>query len=139
MAPMTDARGALFADIWQSYRSLPGWVQIWVGVWLAPINMVSLFFLSEPRGLWIALLANIAMLLNLPVILHDRGFSKLMALPHLLPWTLLVLLLILARPQAVGVYDAYLWVLLATNVVSLVFDYPDAIKWLKGDRKAARR
>ncbi|MEF2548756.1 hypothetical protein VQ045_16480 [Aurantimonas sp. E1-2-R+4] len=110
-----------------------------MGVWLAPINMVSLFFLSEPMGVWIALLANIAMLLNLPVILYDRGFSKLMALPHLIPWTLLILLLIFARPQAVGVYDAYLWVLLATNVVSLVFDYPDAIKWLKGDRKAAGR
>lgn len=129
----------LIAEIWQSFRSLPGWVQIWVAFLLVPVNMASLFFIAEPMGLWIAALANVAMLPNIWVMIHDRGLSKLMAIPHIIPWTLLVALLVFARPMATGLYDAYLWVLLAVNVVSLFFDYPDAVKWLTGDRAVAGR
>ena len=32
----------LIAEIWQSFRSLPGWVQIWVAFLLVPVNMASL-------------------------------------------------------------------------------------------------
>ena len=127
----------LLMDIWTSFRSLPGWVQIWVAFILAPINMASLFFINEPQGILVAFLANIAMMLNMPVMLYDRGFSKLMALPHLIPWTILVALLIFARPAATGMYDTYLWVLLGTNIISLLFDFPDAIKWWRGDRAPA--
>lgn len=129
----------LVVEIWQSFRSLPGWVQVWVVFLLVPVNMASLFFIAEPMGLWIAALANVAMLPNIWVMIHDRGLSKLMAIPHIIPWTLLVALLAFARPMATGLYDAYLWLLLAVNVVSLFFDYPDAVKWLKGDRAVAGR
>ncbi|HIP24620.1 MAG TPA: hypothetical protein EYG79_13665 [Rhodobacteraceae bacterium] len=61
----------------------------------------------------------------------------MMALPHLIPWTILVGILLFARPEATGLYDTYLWVLLGTNTISLLFDYPDAIKWFRGDRKPA--
>lgn len=123
-----------FQDIWISFCSLSLWVQIWVALILVPVNMVSLFFLDRPMGLWIALLANIAMLSNLPVILYERGFTKAMALPHLVPWTLLVCLLLFARPPATGVYNYYLYVLLAVDVVSLLFDYPDSLAWFRARR-----
>lgn len=126
-------------DCWVSFRAMPAWVQIWVFFILVPINMASLFFVNQPGGVLVAFLANIAMMLNMPVMLYDRGFSKMMALPHLLPWTILVGILIFARPEATGVYDTYLYVLLGVNVISLLFDFPDAVKWIRGARAIAGR
>ncbi len=132
-------RQNILLEIYNSFRALPVWVQIWVFFLLVPINMASLAFVFAPMGVWIAFLANIAMLMNLPVMLRDRGFSKFMALPHLLPWTILVTWLLFWRPEATGAYDIYLWILLVTDLVSLAFDYPDAVKWYKGDRTPAGR
>jgi hypothetical protein len=129
----------MIIQIWKSFRAMPLWVQIWVAFILVPVNMASLYFFNQPYGLWIAFLANIAMMLNLPVMLYDRGFSKLMAFPHLIPWTILVAWLLFARPEAAGVYDTYLWVLLVVDVISLAFDYPDAGKWGRGERTPAGR
>lgn len=128
----------IVVDIWASFRALPAWVQIWVAFILMPINMASILFIQEPMGLWIAFLANIAMLLNLPVMLHDRGFSKMMALPHIIPWTILVGILLFARPEATGAYNTYLYILLSVDIISLLFDYVDARKWIHGDRAPAR-
>jgi len=137
---MTGAaqKNNIFLDIWRSFHALPVWVQIWVALMLVPVNMASLVFINQPLGFWIAFLAIIAMMLNLPAMIYDRGFSKLMAFPHLLPWTILVGILLFARPEATGAYSTYLWVLLCTNTISLAFDYPDALKWIKGDREPAR-
>jgi len=130
--PTTNA----FQDVWISFRSLPVWVQFWVALILMPVNMASLLFLDEPMGLWIALLANIAMLSNLPVMLYQRGLTKAMALPHLIPWTILVCILLFARPPATGVYDRYLYALLIVDIVSLFFDYPDSFAWFRARRLA---
>lgn len=129
----------LTRDIYASFRALPGWVQLWVGLVLVPVNSASLLFVAQPMGGWIAFLAIVAMLPNLAAMIYERGFSRLMALSHLLPWTALVALLILARPEASGAFAAYLWLLLATDVLSLAFDYPDAWAWLKGKREVAGR
>ncbi|AKI01124.1 hypothetical protein IMCC20628_02426 [Hoeflea sp. IMCC20628] len=139
MNPASDQQRSLILDIWQSYRSLPGWVQIWVAFVLVPVNVASVAFIEEPLGLWVAVLANIAMVLNLPVMLYERGFSKLMALPHLIPWTLLLLVILVIRPPLTDLYGYYLWVLFAVDFISLVLDYPDAVKWLRGDRAVAGR
>jgi len=116
---------------------MPTWVQIWVMFLLVPINIASLFFLGEPFGKLVVFFANFGLIMNIPIMLRDRGFSKMMAIPHLFPWTNLVLFLLFARPDATGAYDVYLWVLLATNSFSLLFDYPDAFKWWRGDRAVA--
>ncbi len=128
----------MIAKIYRSFRAMPLWVQVWVAYILVPVNMMALFFVYEPFGSWIALLAIGAMAFNLPVMIYDKGFSKLMAIPHLVPWTILVLWLLLARPEASGGYAIYLWILLGVNAVSLVFDYPDAIKYIRGNRAVSR-
>ncbi len=128
----------MLTEIWKSFRAMPTWVQIWVALLLVPINMAAIFFINQPSGVWIAILAIGAMMLNLPVMVYDRGFSKLMAFPHLIPWTFLVLWIAFARPVGGDGYNTYLWILLVTNAISLGFDYPDALKWWKGDREAAR-
>ena len=130
---------SVLVDCFKSFRALPGWVQFWVFFILMPINMASLAFLQEPGGILIAILANVAMMLNLPVMLYDRGFSKLMAFPHLIPWTALVVFIVFFRPETTGIYATFLWVLLGTNVISLLFDYPDAMSWLRGSREVAGR
>ena len=129
----------IFVDIWSSFRALPTWIQVWMVVLLMPINMTSLFFVGEPKGIIIAILANAGLILNLPVMFKDRGFSKQMSIPHLLPWTILVILILFKRPEATGAYNIYLWVLLIANIVSLGFDFPDSLKWFKGDRAVAGR
>ena len=106
---------------------------------LVPVNMASLLFVFEPGGIWIAFLANIAMMMNLPVMIKDRGFSKMMALPHLIPWVILIAILVFAPPVVEGNYAIYLKVLLGVDLISLVFDFPDAVKWKRGDRAAAGR
>jgi hypothetical protein len=129
----------MIKDIWSSFRSLPAWVQIWVAFILAPVNMATLLFINQPGGLLVAGLANLAMMLNMPVMLRERGFSKLMGLPHLIPWTILVYILAFQRPAAEGLYDTFLTVLLITNTISLLFDYPDTLRWFQGDRAVAGR
>jgi hypothetical protein len=130
--------GAMISEIFHSYRRLPLWVQAWVSVILVPVNAASLAFLSEPWGLWIAALAVGAMLLNGVIMLVERGFSKLMALPHVLIWTpMLGLVLWLLAQDIAPAYRTYLLILLAVDAVSLIFDVIDTRKWLSGDRKIA--
>jgi len=128
----------MISQIWHSYRRLPLWVQAWVSVILVPVNAASLAFLSEPWGLWIAAMAVGAMLLNGVIMLAERGFSKLMALPHVLIWTpMLGLVLWLLAQDIAPAYRIYLLILLAVDVVSLIFDVIDTRKWVSGDRKIA--
>ena len=137
--PNSDIVDNVFVEIWKSFRALPVWVQIWAAVLLVPINLTSLIYIAEPMGRWIAFWAIIGMLPNIGITIYERGLSKLMALPHLVPWTVLVALLLFVRPEASGAYAAYLSILLVTDAISLLFDYPDAIKWLRGDRAVAGR
>lgn len=122
------------SDIYLNYRSLPIWVQIWVFGILVPVNAASIFFVAQPSGIWIAFLAISAMLINVPVMIVEKGFSKTMALSHLPLWTPLVLWLIFARPEGSEAYQTYLWILLVVDIISLGFDYPDAWRWWKGER-----
>jgi len=137
MSTIKKAQSNIFVEIWDSFRAIPVWVQVWIMLVLGPINMASLFFLNEPMGMLIAFLANIGMLLNIPVMIYDRGVSKLMSIPHLIPWTVLVIVILFNRPEATGLYDTFLWALLVINIISLVFDYVDSMKWIKGDRAIA--
>ncbi len=129
----------MILDIWQSYRRLPLWVQLWVALILVPVNAASLVFCGAPMGAWLAVMAIGAMLLNWVIMLVERGFSKMMALPHVLIWTPLVVLILwlLAKGDLAPGYARYLMVLLAVDLFSLALDYADTVKWLKGERHIA--
>ena len=122
--------------IYESFKRAPLWVQLWMSFWLIPVNLFSLFFWDNEQGLIIASLAISGMLLNFPIMLYYKGMSKLMALPHILLWTPLIAVCIAVLSQG-GVstnYNIFLWVLVATNIISLVFDYLEFFKWVQGDR-----
>lgn len=128
----------MILQIWQSYRRLPLWVQLWVALILVPVNAASLFFVTHPAGAWLALMAVGAMLCNGVLMLVERGFSKVMALPHVLIWTpMLGVILWLLNQDIAESYRSYLIVLLAVDVISLTLDFIDSRKWLSGDRKIA--
>ena len=78
------------------------------------------------------------MLCNGVLMLVERGFSRAMALPHVLIWTPMLGLVVwlLAQDIPAG-YRAYLLILLAVDAVSLGFDVIDTRRWLSGDRQIA--
>lgn len=124
----------LIADIWQSFRSQPLWVQLWMAFILVPVNMASLAFVDQPMGGVVAFLAIIAMLPNVAIMFIERGFGRAMAVPHLLPWTALVLLILFARPEGSQAYGIYLWAVLVVDGISLLFDYPESWQWWQARR-----
>ncbi len=130
------------AEIWASFRALPVRVQIWVALILVPVNVASLAFVGQDWGMVIAAAANGAMLLNLPIMLVERGLSRAMAWPHLAIWTpMLGLLLWLwaGGNWPPGAFGGYLAILLVVDGISLVLDLRDAVQWLKGARAVAGR
>ena len=124
----------MLREIWISFRNLPVWVQIWMSVVLVPANLVPLAFLDQPYGTVIAGLAILGMALNLPIMMAERGRSRAMALPHLLFWTPMVLIIVYVlntHTDLLPIYAQFLLVLLVIDLVSLGFDLRDAILWNK--------
>lgn len=130
----------MIADIWTSFRSLPVWVQVWVAAILVPVNLFPLAFLDQPQGVVIAALAVMGMALNIPIMIAARGMSGAMALPHLMCWTPMVVIvgMLLMREGALSpTYAQFLMLLLVVDVISLLFDAKDAADWLRGRNKKA--
>jgi len=111
----------LIHDIYRSFRALPGWVQIWVFFILVPVNAASAAFASEPMGLWVMALAVAGMTFNLPIMIVQRGFSKLMALPHIPFRTALNMMLVFNWPAGSDAYGGYL---IALFCVCLLYTSP---------------
>ena len=126
------------ADIWSSFLAMPRWVQVWVAVILFPANLASFCFLDEPLGVIVALLCTAGWLPNIFILLYEKGFSNSMALPHILPWAALVVLVCTMTPSLSNNFGIYLWLVAGINAVSLAFDIPDACRWLRGERDVSR-
>lgn len=126
-------------EIWASFRRLPVWVQLWMALWLVPVNLAPLALLEQPGAIWVAVLSVGGMLPNLWILIQDRGFSRRMALPHLLIWIPLVVVLtvLLQSTEVTGLYRALIWALLVTDLISLGFDLPDSWRWWRGARDIA--
>jgi hypothetical protein len=106
---------------------------------LAPVNFAPLFFLgTHPSAIWVAWLSVAGMAFNLPILMRARGFSTALAIPHLVFWGPLVVVLLLQPAMfdgASGSYATLLLVLLVVDVVSLAFDSVEALKWARGERQ----
>lgn len=126
--------------IWHSYRSLPLWVQVWVGGILVPVNALSFLALHSPTGQWAASAALFVVATNAPIMWVEQGMSKLMSVPHLIAWLPLQVALLARLVGHLGTTPLQpfemplILALLATNGISLVFDAIDSVRWLKGDR-----
>lgn len=134
MSPNETIKTSLVSDITQSFQAYPTWVKLWMNFVLGPINVAALFFIGQPGGPIVAILALLGMVLTILPVPFERGFSKATAFGHIVPWTVLIGIILLARPEGSAAFDVYLTVLLVLNTISLGFDYVSAYKWIKGDR-----
>ena len=127
-------------DAWASFRALPFWVQCWVGLCLVPVNLAPYAMLGTATGRAAALAMSAVILTNVPILLWERGMSRLLSIPHLVAWIPLCVWLIwrfsAGTPMSPG-EAALAWALLIVNSVSLAFDLIDSTKWLRGDRAVA--
>jgi len=125
---------------WHSFRRLPLWIQVWVGLVLIPVNAAAFFLLDYEVGQMAAMAAALVVASNVPIMLRERGMSKLMSVPHLFAWIPLLVILFMhlgdhpgTAPMAM-VELIYTFVLFVVNGVSLVFDVIDSWRWLRGNR-----
>lgn len=129
---------SLFSDIWESFLGLPTWVKVWMVLILIPVNAASARFIGDPWAWLIAALAFAGMIPNIFILISDREFTNRMAVPHVIFWMPLVLILAyllffsdVILPSAYGVY---LKLLLVINFISLGFDIPETRAWLRSRR-----
>jgi len=126
-------------DLWKSFLSLPLWVRLWVLIILVPINIASLAFTAEPKSTIIISLALAGITFNLIPLWLDRGFTSAMAVPHIIFWTPLVIVLIyqlfFSGFEFSNNYHVFLILLLVCDSLSLFMDIPDALRWAKDRRK----
>lgn len=128
------------ARIWHSYRSLPRWVQVWVGFVLIPVNVLPFLLLDTWSGRAGAAAALLVVATNVPIMWFAGGMSRAMSLPHLLAWVPLEIALALRVSGAAGSLTpstaemALAIVLLSINGISLAFDALDSWRWLRGQR-----
>ena len=91
------------------------------------------------KGVFTAVLAFAGVILSIAPAFWERGISKAAALGHIIPWTILVLYIVFARPDGISQnFNTYLTILAVVNGISLAFDYVDSYKWIKGNRFVVR-
>lgn len=126
---------------WASYRRMPLWVQLWVGLILFPANALSFFLLDTWFGYYAAWAAAFVFLTNMPIMYFCRGMSRLMAVPHLFGWIPLEILGVMRLFEQIGpspippMECAFVSLIVIVNGISLVFDFNDTNKWIQGDRQ----
>ncbi len=131
------------AAIWKSFRSLPLWVQIWVGLILAPVNTGWLLVWGTPIGDAAFWAAMFVVTTNLPIMYAYAGMNRLMSVPHLIAWGPLQVYLGWrlwcpdAPDHATGSEYLYGIILFVINGISLAFDVLDSWRWIKGERETA--
>lgn len=104
---------------------------------LLPANSLRLFLLQYPGARMVAIAAVLALGSNMLLMYGYAGFTRLMALPHLLVWgplqVMLPMYLMASTPTADEVM--YISLILAVNGISLLFDALDSWRWLQGERQ----
>ena len=132
----------MIRSIWESLRSMPLWVQIWMFAVLVPMNIAAIAFVGHPKGGLIAALAIAGLLPNGFLLLYDRGFSAKMAVSHLIFWIPLCWILwpmVWGGGQIAPTYRLFLQLLFAINMFSLVFDVRDVWNMFRPARSPGRK
>jgi hypothetical protein len=117
----------------------PAWVGYWL-IWLTfgglVLPLALLIWQPSRVAAVLAFLANIAAAFAVQWIFDRLGYVKLLGLPHVLFLTPLVVYLIAQtrRPNMPDWPKRILFVVIATLLVSLAFDYTDVARYLLGER-----
>lgn len=124
--------------LWLSFRRLPLWVQVWMALVLVPVNLLSFLVLEYQAAQMVALAAVLALGSNMLLLYRYEGFSRAMALPHLVFWGPLQILLVmrvLQTPAPDTGEVMFIGLVLLVNGISLIFDLLDTWRWWQGERQ----
>lgn len=127
---------AWIVRITKSFFALPLWVIVWISVFLIPANFAGFWFLDSDVGFWVALLGAGAIFLNFVPVLINGGLSKVLAIPHLVFWVpleIILLWLLLTRDLSDGEWWLAV-IVVVINGISLGFDIYDTREWWRGNR-----
>ncbi len=131
---MIDLFQAFMADIGKE----PLWVQIWVNI-LGPINFAAIFFIFRTRLAAIVLAAIILSFFGIMYLYSQYGFVTLLGPPHIIFWTPMLVYFWKVVPKLEpSLVKKYLYLVMGTNFISLVFDYVDVARYFLGPFKNAR-
>lgn len=126
----------ILQNILISWRALPLWVQVWVGLILVPVNVAAFFMLDTVTGQYTAIAAVFVAITNSPLMIVYQGMNRALSLPHLVAWFPLVYLVALRMASETLAPGEWIYALLVllVNGISLVFDVLDSWRWLRGER-----
>lgn len=112
----------------------PLYLQVWV-FWLVVINTACIFFLREVEARWV-LVAWVGNIIFMTALFELNGYNRLLGLSHIVWWTPLVIYLHRRRRGISGdsLFEGWVRTLFVTNLISLVIDYVDVVRYLAGDR-----
>lgn len=106
-------------------------------MFLLPANFAGFWFLDTDVGYWVSLLGAGAVFVNLIPVLINGGVSKVLAIPHLIFWIPLEIILfwlVMAGDLSTAEWRLAVAVLVI-NGISLGFDFYDTAEWWKGKRQ----
>ena len=123
----------------QAIAQQPAWVGYWL-YWLlfaAFALPLALFIWRQTRlAAAASLLCSLAGGFGVNWLYGQMGYVKLLGLPHIIFWTPLVVYLIsIVRQKDLPAWpQRILFVIIATILVSLAFDYTDVARYVLGER-----
>lgn len=112
----------------------PSWLVGWVFT-LMIFNTASILFVRRVEARWI-LAAWLVAIVLMNALFAQFGYVRLLGLGHVIPWTPLIIYLWIRRAHwDLGVRSGK-WIagVFTVNLISLVIDYVDVIRWLLGER-----
>ncbi|MDA4845378.1 hypothetical protein [Hoeflea poritis] len=105
-------------------------------VFLIPANLSGFLLLDTVSGRWIAALGGGALAVNTVIVLVQGGFSRLLAIPHLIFWAPLEIILITLyfMTEMTPMESTVVAGVVVINGISLLFDAHDTLRWVRGER-----
>lgn len=129
--------------MYRASKALLVWVNL---LFTVNLSVLAMLFIFPTELTWVAFLLGfgVGILPNIVFVLKNHGVGYFMSVTHVLGWTPLQVYLLVRvfsdnrGPALNAEHDGLLfwWVvlLLVMNGISLVFDYRDALRWLRGNR-----
>lgn len=117
----------------------PAWVAIWMNILLLgaialPLTLV--FWKATRLTALFSLIASVISIAGIMMLYQQLGYVKLLGLAHIVAWTPLAIYLWIKMksPDVTRAPRIIMSVVFATIMISLVFDYVDAVRYIAGDR-----
>jgi hypothetical protein len=123
----------------EAVATQPAWIGHWIqwlifGAFILPLTLT--FWRKTRLAALLALLTGMLGAIGTGWIYENMGYVKLLGLPHIILWTPFAIYLraLMRHGNLPKLARLVVFVVLATILVSLAFDYADVIRYALGDR-----